>query len=231
MKHLTILLLVIITPGWSQSLEHKLRSFDKVVVSQGINLILTAGNEESIKIDYHGVSEDEIVIDQKGKRLHVYLKEAKLVDVKDRYRHASIRAYVTFRHLKLIEARGEGDVFCDDKIYSKKLKVRAFGETEIDLAYVDASTVKARLFGANRLTILAGDADHLSYKMYGENKIDSKGLVSVTSNTTIYGEGKINLNTTEEIRVNSFGEPSLYVTGSPIISKGIIIGHTNIRRY
>ena len=90
--------------------------------------------------------------------------------------------------------------------------------------------MKARLYGENVLNILDGDAGHLSYKMYGVNKIDTRGLRSVTSNATVYGEGRINLNTTEELRLNSFGEPRVDVIGDPIISKGMVFGKPYIRR-
>lgn len=242
MRHITTLVAALLIAGTasSQTLERKLRSFHKIVVSPKINLVLIPGDQESIKIDYSGVNESRIVIDQKGKKVHVYLKDAKIVDIgerkddmfdrRERYRHATLTAYVTFKHLTLIETRGEGNVYCAGKITAKRLKVRAYGATEVRLAYVDAATVKARLYGENTMTILEGDAGHLSYKMYGVNKIDSRGLRSVTSNTTIYGEGRINLNTTEEVHVNSFGEPSLYVSGDPIISKGLVFGRPYIRR-
>jgi hypothetical protein len=242
MRNVAVLVgvLFITSPACSQSFERKLRSFDKIVVSPRINLVLIPGEKESIRIDYSGVDEEKIVVDQKGRKLHIYLKDARIFDIgerkddmfdrRERYRHATLTAYVTFRHLTLIETRGEGDVYCDGTITSKKLKIRAYGTTDVRLAYVDAATLKARLYGENTMTILDGDAGHLSYKMYGVNRIDTRGLQSVTSNTTIYGEGRITLNTTEEVHVNSFGEPSLYVSGDPIISKGIVIGRPNIRR-
>lgn len=232
MKNFTLPLaaLFFASAAYSQSFERKLRSFDKVVVSQKINLVLIPGNSESIRIEYSGVGEDKIIIDQKGKKLHVYLKDARTLDLREHYRRAILTAYVTFKHLKVIETRGEENVSCDGTITSKKLKIRAYGTTDIRLASVDAATVKARLYGENTMTIVDGDAGHLSYKMYGVNKIDTRGLTSVTSSTTIYGEGRINLNSTEEVHVTSFGEPSLYVSGDPIISKGIVIGRPNIRR-
>lgn len=232
MKIFTLLFaaLFFVSAAYSQSFEHKLHSFDKIVVSQKINLVLIPGSNESIRIEYSGVDEDKIVIDQKGKKVHVYLKDAKTFDLRERYRGAILTAYVTFSHLKVIETRGEENVYCNGTITSKKLKIKAYGTTDIRLASVDAATVRARLYGENTMTILDGDAGHLSYKMYGVNKIDTRGLRSVTSSTTIYGEGRINLNSTEEVHVTSFGEPSLYVSGDPIISKGIVIGRPSIRR-
>lgn len=211
-------------------INQKLKPFDKIVVSPKIDLILVAGDTESIRIDYNGVDERDIIISQRGKRVHVYLDKGK-INLYRRYRYANITAYVTFKSLSLIETRGEGQVVCDGKITSKKLKVRAYGENDIRLAHIEARTVKARLYGENILRITEGEAGHLSYKMYGENKINTRGLTSVTSSATIYGEGRVSLHTSEELRVNSFGEPSVYVSGSPLISKGIVFGHANIRTH
>ena len=231
---------LIVNIGYSQEIEQKLRPFDKIVVSHKIDLVLIPGETESIRLTYSGVDVNKINIKQDGRRVHVYLEDAKMFDTgekkdnmwerRPRYRFAQITAYVTFKTLRLIETRGEGEVFCDGKIAAKKIKVRAYGDTDIRLANVEAKTVKARLYGDNTMKIRSGEAGHVSYKLFGDNEVDSRGLESVTSNTTIYGDGRVAIYATEEARINSFGDPSLYVSGSPTISKGIIIGGVDIRR-
>jgi hypothetical protein len=243
MKALSTLLaaILIVHTGYSQEMEQKLRPFDKIVVSHKIDLVLIPGETESIRITYSGVDADKINIEQSGRRVHVFLDDAKIVDKgekrgnnmferRPKYRFASVTAYVTFKTLHLIETRGEGEVLCDGKIVAKKVKIRAYGDTEIRLAYVEAKTVKARLYGDNKMRIREGEAGHVNYKLFGDNELDSRGLQSVTSNTTIYGDGKVAIQVTEEARINSFGDPSLFVSGSPVISKGIIIGEADIRR-
>lgn len=243
MKALPTLLVALLftTIGYSQEIEQKLRSFDKIVVSYKVDLVLIPGDTESIRITYSGVNEDEINIEQKGHRVHVYLDDAKIYDKghkrhgnmfdrRPRYRFAKVTAYVTFKTLRLVETRGEGEVLCEGKIEAKKVRLRAYGDTDIRLAYVEAKTVKARLYGDNTLRIREGEAGHLNYKIYGDNEIDSRGLHSVTSNTIVYGDGKVAIHATEEARISSFGDPSLYVSGSPMISKGLVFGEVDIRR-
>jgi hypothetical protein len=246
MKVLLIIAIALSSVGvfaQNNEITQKLQSFNKIIVSPRIDLVLIPGETESIKIEYYGVEPENIIIDQAGKRVHVYLDHSKILDIgerrrdhdifdrRERYKFAHVIAYVTFRNLKVIEARGESDVLCEGKISSKKLKIRAFGETDVRLAYLEAKTIKARLYGENTMKVLDGEAGHVSYKLYGENKIDTKGLRSITSSTTVYGDCRVKLNASEEVRVNSFGEPSLFVSGSPYISKGIILGHANIRSY
>lgn len=242
MKALPALLAAILAINicYSQEIEQKLRPFDKIVVSYKIDLVLIPGDTESIRITYSGVDPDRINIDQSGHRVHVYLEDAKIFDKgekrgnmferRPRYRFASVTAYVTFKTLRLIETRGEGEVFCDGRIAAKKIKIRAYGDTDIRLSYVEAQTVKARLFGDNTMRIRRGEAGHVSYKLFGDNEIDARGLQSITSSTTVYGDGRVSLHASEEARITSFGDPSLYVSGSPNISKGIIIGEADIRR-
>lgn len=234
--------ILVINIGYSQEIEQKLRPFDKIVVSYKVNLVLIPGNTESIRIVYSGVNADRINIDQSGHRVHVYLEDAKIYDKgekrkhddwfdrRPRYRFASVTAYVTFKTLRLIETRGDGEVFCDGKIISKKIKVRAYGDTDVRLTYLEAKTVKARLYGENTMRIRRGEAGHVSYKLFGDNTVDSRGLHTVTSSTTVYGDGKVAIHATEEARITSFGDPKLLVTGSPNISKGIMIGEADIRR-
>src|SRR5262249_36556643 len=151
----TLLAAILITTiGYSQEIEQKLRSFDKIVASYKIDLVLIPGDTESIKITYSGVDAEDINIDQSGRRVHIYLDDAKIFDKgvkkndknmferRPRYRFAKVTAYVTFKELRLIETRGEGEVFCDGKIEAKKVKIRAYGDTEVRLAYVEAKTVK-----------------------------------------------------------------------------------------
>ena len=234
-------LFLVINVALAQDIEKTLRPFNKIVASHKVNLVLIPGDKESIRITYHGVNPKNIIIDQSGRKVHVYLKDAKIFDIgerrhndpfnrRERYPFASVTAYVTFKDLRLIETRGDGEVYCDGRIESKSLKIRAYGDTDVRLAYIDARKLKARLYGENTLKILDGGAGHLSYKLYGENILDSRGLESVTASTTIYGDGRVSLHTSEEVRLNSFGDPSVFVSGSPYISKGIVIGHTDIRR-
>lgn len=233
--------MVIASTTAAQEFQQSLKRFDRIVVSPKVNLVLVEGREPGVRIQYTGVNPEEIVVKQIGKRVHIYLENAKIIDTgirqrnmfdrRERYRHASVTAYVTFQELRLIETRGEEEVSCDDKIVANKLTIRAYGVANLHFAQIEAAKVKTRLYGENTMNVDKGEAGHVSYKLYGENKVDSRALEAVTSSTTIYGEGRISLYASEELRINSIGEPSLHVSGSPIISKGIMIGNTSIRRH
>ena len=225
----------------AQELQKNLDSFNKIIVSPKINLVLQKGEQESIRIRYSNVSPDKINIEVSNNRLRIYLDDARIVEKHRKthsenyssnmsiYHDAIITAYVTYVELKVLDIRGEEEVTCDGMIDSEKFKLKAYGEADITLASVHTRKFKAVLYGENKLKIKNGQTRHQRYRLYGENKIDTQALSSETVSTTIYGEGRLSVNASDEIRINAFGEPRVNVSGNSHISRGIIIGRADIR--
>jgi hypothetical protein len=87
---------------------------------------------------------------------------------------------------------------------------------------------KASLYGQNDLKIKKGKVVEQKYKLYGENKIDTRDMKSAFASASIFGEGNVKINTTEEVRVDAFGEPDIYVNGGAHVNKRLIFGRTRI---
>lgn len=90
--------------SYGQEITRELKSFNKIVASPRINLILEHGEQESIRLVYSDVSPDKINIQVKGGTLKIYLDDARVVEKTERifqrqrrsiYANASITAYVT----------------------------------------------------------------------------------------------------------------------------------------
>lgn len=221
--------------------EKKLPRFEKIRLSPKINLVLKKGEQESIHIDYANVAPEKIKIEVRRGKLLIYLDEAKIVDKRvKRYRHGSrvsmyhdavITAYVTYTELTQLEMRGESDLSCDSAIVTDKFKLKVYGSNEVDLAYLKADKFKASFYGENVIKIRAGEAGHQVYRLFGENKIDTRGLESNTASARIYGEGRLRLKANDHVRLTSFGEPDIDISGPAHITKGIMIGRTSIRTH
>jgi len=222
----------------SESLSH----FNKIVVSPRVSIILQKGDKESIRMIYNDIPKNKVNVIVKGNKLRIYLDHARITERQVRnitinnnsnkhgiYEGSSITAYVTYTDLKSIEIRGEGEIRCDSMITAQKFKVKAYGENEIHLASVITTKFKATLFGQNDFKILAGSTDHQTYRLFGENKVDTRGFKSEIASTRIYGEGKISVYASEAVRINALGESTIYIEGTPMISKRIILGRTSVR--
>ncbi|MEY4929816.1 MAG: hypothetical protein RI909_540 [Bacteroidota bacterium] len=236
----TLLLATGILAFAQEEVIRKVPSFDKISVSPKINLVLEKGEKESVRIVYSNVSSGKINVEVVGNKLKIYLDQARLVDKRERqysdhhrsrvsmYHDVSITAYVTYRELKELEMRGEETLTCDEEINADKFKLILYGEVEANLASLKAHKFKASLYGVNKVKINAGESDHQVYRLFGENKIDTRGFESITASARIYGEGRLRMKATDEVRINSFGEPDIDISGNPHISKGIIMGRTHI---
>jgi hypothetical protein len=226
---------------FAQEVTQSLASFDKIVISPKINVVLQKGDKESITIRYSDINEDEINLEIRNHRLHVFLDGSRFLVQKEKrqqgictfkrekYRNASITAYITYKELNSLVVRGEEEVISEDILTSPKFKLKAYGATDIELASLNSLKFKAKLFGENRLKIQGGEIKNQKYKLYGNNKVDTKAIESQTIASIIYGEASMRVKATDEMALTSFGEPSIQLSGSAYLSKGIVIGNPHIR--
>ncbi|NJM25124.1 MAG: DUF2807 domain-containing protein [Bacteroidia bacterium] len=245
MKKLLLLVAVaclFAAPTLAQEIEKELRTFDKIVASPRINVVLKQGDQESIRLVYSSVSREKINIEVKNKTLRIYLEDARINEPTKRisgdgynerrsiYADANVTAYVTYKEIKQLEIRGNQELYCEDAITSKVFVLRAYGENEITLAAVKAEYFKASLYGENELTVKGGKAMDQKYRLFGENRIDTRALKSYSTITSIYGESKLKVNTSDHLRVTAFGEPQITYDGDASVSKGLVFGHARITK-
>jgi len=243
MKKLALIITCVIVASvtFAQEIQKDLKPFTRIVASPRINLILTKGDHESIRLVYHDVSKDKINIEVKGKTLSIYLDDARKVEKQVRYENhfksnhgiyegVSATAYVTYTALDHLEIRGEQELTCNDPIVSEEFTLRAYGENHITLASLKTEYFKATLYGENELRVKNGKVLEQKYKVYGENKIDTHEMKSEYTSTSIFGEGKLSINSSEQVRVNAFGEPQIYVDGGAEVSKRLVFGNVQIHK-
>lgn len=219
-------------------IQKDLKAFSKIIASPRVNLILKKGETESIRLVYDEVNKGSINIEVRHKTLMIYLDHARKVEKMaddDGFRHSrsmyagvTITAYVTYKNLESLEIRGNQELTCEDAIESDAFRLRAYGENEITLASLKTDFFKASLYGTNKLKVKKGKVLEQKYKLYGENKIDTRDMRSAFASTTIFGEGNVKLNSSEELVINAFGEPDIYVAGGAHVNKRLIFGRTMI---
>jgi len=225
----------------AQRFEKNVGRFKKVIVSPRINLVMVAGENESVKINYSNIDASNINVVVKSHALHIYLDGSKFTEKRQRvkkdgwvekesmYRNASITAYVTYRQLDKLVVRGEQEVEVQDVIENKKFKLSAFGECDITLASLQTGKFKVSMFGQHTLKIKSGVVDSQKYKLFGENKIDAQGLQSEEVASATYGESKLKFNAKENLRLVTFGESDVMVKGGARVND-ICFGHTSVNR-
>jgi hypothetical protein len=234
-----LLLLTSLQVSIGQEIVKDLKSFNKVIASPKINLILERGDQESIRLIYSNVEPAKINIRVQGNTLRVYLDDAKVTEKTYRvnghekrsiYHDASVTAYVTYKDLEYLEIRGNQELTCNGPLSAERFTLKAYGENDISLASVKTEYLRTSLYGDNDLKIKGGKAEFQKYKLYGENKIDTQKLKSFSTTTTIFGESRIKLSTQDNLKVNAFGESQVSYNGDANVNKGLIFGKTLITK-
>jgi HSP20 family molecular chaperone IbpA len=234
-----LLLISAMQLSFGQEISKDLKSFNTVIVSPKINLILEQGDQENIRVIYSNVDADKINITIHGNTLRVYLDEAKVTEKTYRvsstekrgiYHDVSVTAYVTYKELEHLEIRGNQELTCNGPLKAERFTLKAYGENEINLASLKTGYLRTSLYGDNDLKIRAGKAEYQKYKLFGDNKIDTRDLKSFSATATIFGESKIRLNTQDNLKVNAFGESQVSYNGNAIVSKGLIFGKAQITK-
>ena len=237
---LVIVLIALSTPlTQAQEITRDLKSFNKIIVSPKVNLILEQGDQENIRLTYSNVDADKINIKVQGNTLRVYLDDAKVTEKMHRtgdnqkrsiYHDASVTAYVTYKQLEHLEIRGNQELTCNGPLKAERFTLKAYGENDINLASLKTEYLRTSLYGDNDLKIKSGKAEYQKYKLFGDNEIDTRELKSFSATTTIFGESKIKLNTQDNLKVNAFGESQVSYNGNANVNKGLIFGKAQITK-
>lgn len=243
MKNLstTLVFLFFVSAVQAQEIQKDVKPFTRIIASPRVNLILSKGDQENVRLVYHDVDKSKINIEVRNKTLSIYLDDARKVEKVTRhmdkwgarrsiYEGVTVTAYVTYKEIEAIEIRGNQELTCRDAIEVEEFRLRAYGQNEITLASLKTDFFKASLYGQNQLKIKKGRVVEQKYKLYGENKIDTRSVRSAFASASIFGEGNLKINSSEHVRVDAFGEPDIYVDGGAEVNKRLVIGETRVYR-
>ncbi len=192
---------------------YDVENFDKIIISPHIAVNLVAGDEESVRIDEAGISEDKINIEVEGNTLRIYLDGAKMVTKSEKvkgenynmtksiYDGTQVRATVTYKILNTLSVRGEERIELQSKINQKEFAMRIYGESQVYLSNVDLDRLKVTIYGESYLEVENGRVDNQRYIAYGESKVNSLGIDNVSTKITAYGESDFRVNVSDRLKL------------------------------
>lgn len=233
-----------IGPIAAQQIEktYDVKNFDKIIISPHIAVNLVEGNEESVRIDEAGVSDDKINIEVEGSTLRIYLDGAKMVTksekvkskdhkmTKSLYEGTQVKATITYKSLNTLSVRGEERINLKSTIDQKEFTLRIYGESQVYLSDVALDRLKVAIYGESYLEIENGKVDNQRYTAYGESKVNSLGIDNTSTKITAYGESDFRVKVKNRLKVTCYGETHITYEGSPDVDRGVVIGEATIRK-
>lgn len=225
----TLLLIYNLIPAsddWKK--DRPVSGFSGLSVSSGIDVYLTQGNSEKLTFDVKGVDEDDVRSEVRNGVLKLY------IDRKGMNwnwgRNTYVKAYVTFRQLKDLQASGGSDVFGQGTLSFNDLNLAASGGSDIKLA-VKANELEVSAAGGADVT-LDGSARTLNANGSGGSDLDARKLTVEICNANSSGGSDVHVHATRELSLKASGGSDIYYYGSAkVVSKsesgGSDISHKN----
>jgi len=223
----------------SQSKTFDVNPFDKVIISPHIEVVFKSGDKEAVIIESMTESIEKINVEVKGTTLQVYLDDAKTVtkskkdDYNTNYKNSIysgtvVNATVIYKKVKTFSLRGEERFDFESPIDSKKLTLNIYGESQVYMDEVTLQDLKVVIYGESYLKIKKGNIVNQKITSYGESKVNTLEADNKSTKVTAYGDGSFQFNVSENLKIVSYGEPTVTYKGEASLENGLSIGEVEI---
>ena len=188
--------------------------FTAIEVSGAIDLFLSQGTEEGLAIS---ASSDEIKqrikTEIKGSTLHIYF-DGKGLRWKIWGNHR-MKAYVTFKTLKSLEASGACNVKATESIRQPELKLEVSGASDFT-GEVIVSKLRIDASGASNLK-LSGSADEVMLDASGACNVKAYDLKTDMCKIDASGASNVRITVNKELNAQASGSSTVFFKGAGLI--------------
>lgn len=226
----------------AQSENIKVSAFQEVIISPYIEVVFKQAAQEFVVIDQSKIAREKINIEVSGKKLHIYLDDAKVVgkheDVKingnkrrqDIYKGTQASITINYKQLEAVEIRGEERIDFKDALQAENFKLDLYGSPKVYVKSLAAEKFKVALYGESYLEINGGSVDFQRYRSYGSSEVNAVDLTSAETKIAAYGSNHILVNVSDRLKVSAFGDAKIQYKGNAKIASGLKIGDTSIQK-
>lgn len=195
-------------------------------VESGIDVILTQGNSEKLTLDVRGFEENEIRSTVQNGVLTL------TVDRKNGWstgrRNTQIKAYLTFKQLRNIQASGGADVTGQQLFSFDDLNLQASGGADIKLN-LKADELNLQASGGADMTV-EGSARVLNAESAGGADLDASKLVAEVCSAYAHGGADMSVHASREITLKAAGGSDISYSGSARLLAKSASGGSDITR-
>ncbi|QJW88795.1 DUF2807 domain-containing protein [Spirosoma taeanense] len=191
--------------------DRNVSGFTALSVSSGIDLYLTQGNSEKLTLEVKGIDEDEVKSEVRNGVLKLYIDRRGVMNW-NWGRNTSVKAYLTFKQLRDLQASGGADVFGQGRLSFNNLNLEVSGGSDVKLDLkADELNVSAS-GGAD--AVLQGSARTLNAEGSGGSDLDARKLTVEVCNANSSGGSDVYVNATRELSMRASGGSDIYYYGS-----------------
>lgn len=184
----------------------KIKEFDELEVSHGINVYITMGNRTSLEVETSEDLMEKLVTEVKGDKLRIYF-DGNFMWVK------TANVYLQAEELTKISASGGADVEGEDKIRGDDLVLKASGGSDIRLD-IDVDNLEVEVSGGADIE-LAGRTDYLEASTSGGSDLKAYELIAQKARLEASGGSDIKIQVEEDLEARASGGADIKYRGNP----------------
>jgi len=194
----------------NETQNRNVKGFNAIKVSTGIDLYLTMGNEESVKIVADDDIIDNIKTEVKDGTLHIYMKQNNWFNWSG---NSSRKAYVTVKELVALDASSGSDVETENTLEGDELKVKASSGSDVKLSLHVKTFSIVTSSGSDAK--LSGKVKYLTAEASSGSDINASDLESAFCQARASSGSDISLTVTEEIKAKASSGGDIVYHGNP----------------
>jgi hypothetical protein len=200
-------------------------SFTALSITDGIDVYLTQSETEAVAIS---AAEEKykqgIKTIVENNTLKIYFDGDKGWSMKNK----KLKAYVSFKTLKLLEVSGASDVFVVGKISAAELDMKLSGASDFK-GSVDVNTLNLALNDASDASI-SGTASRVFISTRDASDVDGYQLVTDYCEANASGASDINITVNKELVAHARGSSEISYRGRGIIKEMHKSGASSVSR-
>ncbi len=186
--------------------ERSVSSFDEIRVSSGIDVFITQGEEESLKVIADDNLLEYIHTEVSGRSLKIY------TDVNIRQARSK-EVNLVYKQLRSINISSAGDVTTTNRMKAEDLNIKlsSAGDLKMD---VDAENINCNISSSGDAHI-SGTADVLDADLSSAGDLYAYDLVVKKAKVHASSAGNARIHATEEVHLTASSAGDIYYKGNP----------------
>jgi hypothetical protein len=189
-------------------------NFNEMAVSSGIDVYLTQGNSESIKIVTSNEHLNKVIVEKNGTRLNI--RYGTKNNWSGMFKDREIKVYVNFKNLQALTASGGSDVNSQHTINVPRMTITSSGGSDIEL---DLNTTDLEITSSGGSDVnLRGKAVNMSVTSSGGSDVDAKDFPVQNARVRSSGGADVDIYVTKALDVTASGGSDVSYKGNPSVN-------------
>lgn len=212
--------------GESVTDQRNLTGISQVKISGIMNLYLSQGDDETLRIEGDEKAVSLLEITENGDLLEIRHKDAD--NVKNIFEDFTPDIYLTISDLSSFSFEGVGNIKSENTFQVDELILSGDGIGKLDLE-IEAKKIDAT-FNMMGSIVLRGNVEMINLSNEGMGKIDASKLIAQKMTLNSSGIGKIDVYCEDELSITVNGIGSVNYSGNPKVIKEDVNGIGKVSR-